>query len=411
MTFDEGADQHHLIEWLEDSVSFLPTFLEEPCAVADEICGYEWRKVGIEIRGQDGNEEIEESELQRKVVVRKKANGKGGGASSSNGGGKDARWAEQLLNPCAVAIEAANFSRVQHLFYVLDELASLSGDANHRVAFHGLRALSFRLFSSAAGASALRRPPSAAAATAVPCFATTEPKLFRSALIKFHEVSPWFTLPNALANAAILQTLTLDRAQARPLHVVDLGVSHGVQWPTLLEALTRRPGGGPQPPLVRLTVAGDSAPPGPFSRAPPGYDFSSHLLRYAKSIDLNLRIDRAGSLAGRDLALGAGETLVVCAQFRLGHAGHDDRTAILRSVRELNPDLVILSDLDGADSAVAGGGSPGGFARGAEMLWRFLDSTSAAFKGRDCGERRVVEGEGARKAKKISAITPLITNK
>lgn len=61
----------------------------------------------------------------------------GGGKGGGGGSDRDMRWAEQLLNPCAVAVEAGNLSRVQHLFYVLGELESFSGDANHRLAAHG----------------------------------------------------------------------------------------------------------------------------------------------------------------------------------------------------------------------------------------------------------------------------------
>lgn len=187
-------------------------------------------------------------------------------------------------------------------------------------------------------------------------------------------------------------------ATPRPLHVVDLGVSHGVQWPTLLESLTRQPGGR-APPSVRLTVVGPGAtatsPVAPFSASPPGYDFSPHLLRYAKSINLDLRISRAATLddavPGDD-----GEALVVCLQFRLGHAAAEERREVLRKARGLNPELVVLSELDSGVGVVVGGdggSSAGEFAARLELLWRFLESTSAAFKGKDVEERRLLEAE------------------
>lgn len=315
----------------------------------------------------------------------KKGGSKGGGAGSD----RDTRWAEQLLNPCAAAVEAGNLSRVQHLFYVLGELASFSGDANHRLAAHGLHALARRLPAAVgpAAAATVRVPP---CEWPTPAFAGAEPRLFRASLIRFHEVSPWFALPNALANAAIAQAASRGGSAEHPraLHVVDLGVSHGVQWPTLLESLTRLPGGR-EPPSVRLTVAG--AAPAPFSASPPGYDFSPHLLRYAKSINLQLAISRAASLDSvhHGFASPPGEALVVCLQFRLGHASADERTEILRKVRGLNPELVVVSELDGGGDGTAAGE----FTARLELLWRFLESTSAAFKGRDGEERRLLEAE------------------
>ncbi|KAL5217747.1 hypothetical protein ABZP36_018431 [Zizania latifolia] len=316
----------------------------------------------------------------------KKGGGKGGGAGSESSD-RDTRWAEQLLNPCAVAVEAGDLSRVQHLFYVLGELASFSGDANHCLAAYGLRALGRRL--SAAVGPATVRVPACECPTAA--FAGAEPRLFRASLIKFHEVSPWFALPNVLANAAIAQALTSGAAAAvtRPLHVVDLGVSHGVQWPTLMESLTRQPGGS-APPSLRLTVAGPAATSSaPFSASPPGYDFSPHLLRYAKSINLDLDMDRAATLDAVQGFCTPGEVLVVCLQFRLGHVAGEERREILRKVRCLNPDLVVLSELDaGGDGSAAGE-----FAVRLELLWRFLESTSVAFKGKYVEERRLMEVE------------------
>ncbi|KAE8792197.1 nodulation-signaling pathway 1 protein-like [Hordeum vulgare] len=211
-----------------------------------------------------------------------------------------------------------------------------------------------------------------------------EPRMFRASLIKFHEVSPWFTLPNTLANAAISQ---LASAAPRPLHLVDIDVSHEVQWPTLLESLTRM-AAGRAPPFVQLTVV--ATPPVPFSASPPGYDFSPHLLRYAKSIKLDFEIGRAASLdSAHGFCTAPDEALVVCLQFRLGHVTAEERTDIIRRVKDLKPQLVVLSELD-----VWGNGSAAGeFTARLELLWRFLESTHAAFKGRDGEDRRLLEAE------------------
>uniref|UniRef100_J3LPN7 Uncharacterized protein n=1 Tax=Oryza brachyantha TaxID=4533 RepID=J3LPN7_ORYBR len=161
------------------------------------------------------------------------------------------------------------------------------------------------------------------------------------------------------------------------------------EWPTLLESLTRQPGGR-APPSVRLTVAGPEATsPAPFSASPPGYDFSPHLLRYAKSINLELDIGRAATLDAVQGFCTPGEALVVCLQFRLGHTATEERRDILRKVIELKPELVVLSELDSGGD----GSASGEFAARLELLWRFLESTSAAFKGKDVDERRLLENE------------------
>ncbi|CAN6226070.1 unnamed protein product [Urochloa humidicola] len=351
--------------------------------------------VGSGSGGGSGGPELERGGTSSHRKPSKKGGEAKAGAASLD---RDTRWAEQLLNPCAAAIEAGNLPRAQHLLYVLGELTSFSGEPNHRLAAHGLRALALRL-SHAVGhdaAATVRTPP---CECPTPAFSAADPRPFRSSLIRFNEVSPWFALPNALANAAIAQQAASPAsgggaaAERRRVHVVDVGVSHGVQWPTLLEALTRVPRGS-TPPSVRLTVVGavsTDTSPAPFSASPPGYDCSPQLLRYAKSINLDLAIVQAPSLDAVQDTLTPGEILVVCLQFRLGQATSDEQVAVLRSIRSLNPELLVLAELD------CGGRSDGGaaaeFAARLEHLWMFLDSTAAAFKGRDADERRVMEAE------------------
>ncbi|CAN6199776.1 unnamed protein product [Urochloa humidicola] len=350
--------------------------------------------VGSSAGGGRGGPELDRGGTSSHRKPSKKGAGAKAGAASMD---RDAMWAEQLLNPCAAAIEAGNLPRAQHLLYVLGELASFSGDPNHRLAAHGLRALALRLPHAVghAAAATVRTPP---CECPTPAFSAADPRLFRSSLIRFNEVSPWFALPNALANAAIAQQAASPAsgggaaAEPRRVHVVDVGVSHGVQWPTLLEALTRVPRGS-TPPSVRLTVAGavGTTLPAPFSASPPGYDCSPQLLRYAKSINLDLSIEQAPHLDAVQDILIPGETLVVNLQFRLGHAAEDEQVAVLRNIRSLNPELVVLAELDGGGRS--DGGAASEFAARLEHLWMFLDSTAAAFKGRDADERRVMEAE------------------
>ncbi|KAL3720804.1 hypothetical protein ACJRO7_005589 [Eucalyptus globulus] len=312
--------------------------------------------------------------------------------NNSNGGNKEGRWAEQLLNPCAAAITANNLTRVQHLLYVLHELASPTGDPNHRLASHGLRALTYHLSPSTS-------LPSSAPFT----FSSAEPRFFQKSLLRFNESSPWFAFPSNIVNSSILQVLSDEPDKSRNLHIVDIGVSHGAQWPTLLDNLSRRPGG--PPPLVRLTVISPTGEGGnadiPFSMAPPGHDVSPLLLGFAKTLNINLEINRPGklplqSLNPQSINTSPDETLIVSAQFRLHYLSHSDRTEFLKSIRALSPKGMILTE-NNENCACAGCVDfATGFSRRIEYLWRFLDSTSAAFKGRETEERRLMEGEAAR---------------
>ncbi|KAL4291147.1 hypothetical protein GQ457_14G007370 [Hibiscus cannabinus] len=475
MGLDESAEpnptQDHILDWLEDSASLLPSFLDVSYGSGD-IDGYRWwdpnqdfgqdlvniggsgtaatsinsptiaaaadvsnvdtclvrsdsagvsppltsnslkrrkpsdddvvpRMSNHQRKNQNGriDENIEGKEGVEEVMGNNKRStgnkkNKSSGNNCNNGNYKEGRWAEQLLNPCATAITAGNLTRVQHLLYVLNELASSTGDANHRLADHGLRALSHHLSLSSAS-------------TAPVTFASTEPRFFQRSLLKFYEISPWFAFPNNIANSSILQILAQEPDKTQTVHILDIGVSHGVQWPTLLEALSRRSGG--RPPLVRITVVPATAGNNqitdtPFSIGPPGHDFYSRLPNFAKSVNINLQINRLENhplqlLNAQTINTSPGETLIVCAQFRLHHLNHnglDQRTEFLKVLRSLEPKGVILSENNMDCSCSNCGDFATGFSRRVEYLWKFLDSTGSAFKGRESEERQVMEGEAAK---------------
>ncbi|KAL5755569.1 hypothetical protein ACOSQ2_020315 [Xanthoceras sorbifolium] len=485
MTIEEpepNSSSDHLLDWLEDSVSFFPSFLDDPYN-GGNLNGYQWWDQGPDI-GQDQyvtgvgaisslnninttiststssvkpvehscvtshhpltssesskkrrntdndnpvprssqsthhhhqrknqGRRIQETEdggeeevvTTKRSVGNKKNTNRSTGNNSNNGNNKEGRWAEQLLNPCATAITAGNLTRVQHLLYVLHELASPTGDANHRLAAHGLRALNHYLASFSTSSS------STSTSISPITFASTEPKFFQKTLLNFYDKSPWFAFPNNIANSSILQILAQGKDQNRGLHILDIGVSHGVQWPTLLEALSTRRSGGP-PPLVRLTIIAptienDQNTETPFSVGPPGDNYSLQLLGFAKTMNINLQINRLDNhplqnLSAQTINISPEETLIVCAQFRLHHLNHNsipnERTEFLKVLRGLEPKGVILSENNLNCSCNNCGDFATGFSRRVEYLWRFLDSTSSAFKGRESEERRMMEGEAAK---------------
>lgn len=349
---------------------------------------------------QISQEDDGEALVEQKVTTAKKTGGrknpgtKGTATNGNNGNNKDGRWAEQLLNPCASAIAGSNLSRVQHLLYVINELASLTGDANHRLAAHGLRALTRHLShdsSALAGGTT---------------FASTNPKFFTVSLINFNDVNPWFRIPNSIANSSILQIL-MEQDQPRNLHILDIGVSHGIQWPTLLEELSRRSGG--PPPLVRITVVNqpvddEQSRNTPFAASPPGYNCSSQLLSFAKAININLQINKLDNfplqnLNSQVIKSNPDETLIICTQFTLHNLRHhnpDDRTQFLKVLKSMQPSGVVLSENNMDCSCSNCVEFAIGFSRRVEYLWRFLDSTSVAYKGRESDERRMMEGEAAK---------------
>ena len=143
----------------------------------------------------------------KKSVGNKRSTNKSTANNCHYGNNKEGRWAEQLLNPCATAITDNHLSRVQHLLCVLKELRDATGDANQRLAWHGLEALTKHLSSSSSYATSSSSSTTSSIAQNVPTFASTDSRLFQRSLLNFYEVSPWFAFPNNIANACILQIL------------------------------------------------------------------------------------------------------------------------------------------------------------------------------------------------------------
>lgn len=299
---------------------------------------------------------------------------KGSSHKSSKGQavGKESRWAEQLLGACAAAIVNNNVVRTQHLMWVLNDLAALGGDANQRLAAHGLRALYARV-------------------TGVRPEAPQPPPTVHS-LLRFYEASPWHHLPYMVANAALSDALE----RSATIHVIDIGVSLSTQWPTFIESLATRPSGAPS--LLRLTIVlGPSATGVPADAH--GAAFHRRLETFASKMGVELQLQTVcvplEEVSAEHLDLRTGESLAICCQFRLHHLNYDSASmeaqplaSLLRRLHRMKPELFILSDNDTDNS------SNDFLTRvhaALDFNWKFLDSTAAAFNGEDCTERRLIE--------------------
>ncbi|KAJ7541853.1 hypothetical protein O6H91_10G079600 [Diphasiastrum complanatum] len=311
---------------------------------------------------------------------------------------KDSRWGEQLLSSCASAIATRNIVRTQHLMWVLNDLASLAGDANQRLAAYGLKALFSRITGSVTAASAYhqRNPP-----------ASLGPRAVNHALLKFHDVNPWHQLLYTATNGVLLESVEGKNR----IHVVDIGISQGTQWPTFIEALATRASGPPE--LLRLTMLDDPLVT-PFKSIPQSgetsAEFKTRLERFAKVVGLHLEIQiltiSLQDVTTEMLNLKSNEALGLCAQFRLHRlhettADSDDqgscastnlspRDKFLKFLHDLQPQVVILNENDVDHLATD---FLARFQKVTDYCWKFLDSMSTSFKGRDCEERQIIEYE------------------
>ncbi|CAN0914649.1 Scarecrow-like protein 32 [Linum grandiflorum] len=163
-------------------------------------------------------------------------------------GSLDGACIEKLLLHCASALESKEWTLAQQVMWVLNNVASLSGDPNQRLTSWFLRALISRAakvcptamhhFDGGGGGGG--GSSSASSGSRRTQMTVTE-------LAGYVDLIPWHTFGFCASNGAVLKAIQ----GCSKVHVLDFSVTHCVQWPTLIDALAKRPEG---PPSLRLTV-------------------------------------------------------------------------------------------------------------------------------------------------------------
>ncbi|KAI3427760.1 GRAS domain-containing protein [Psidium guajava] len=177
----------------------------------------------------------------------------------------------QLLITCAELLSLSNFPAAHRLISILYANSSPYGDSTERLVHQFARALSLRLPRSAAAATA----PSNNSSLLFPCGRNSvsalgfgvdsavrpgegsDPSALQSCYLTLNQVTPFIRFSHLTANQAILEAIDGQRA----VHIVDLDIMHGVQWPPLMQAIVERSSSNdknalPLPPTLRITGAG-----------------------------------------------------------------------------------------------------------------------------------------------------------
>jgi hypothetical protein len=148
-----------------------------------------------------------------------------------------------LLLQCAESVNADNLDDAHQTLLEIAELATPFGTSTQRVAAYFAEAMSARLVSSCLGLYAPLPPASPAAARLNARVA--------AAFQVFNGISPFVKFSHFTANQAIQEAFEREDR----VHIIDLDIMQGLQWPGLFHILASRPGG---PPRVRLTGLGAS---------------------------------------------------------------------------------------------------------------------------------------------------------
>lgn len=152
-------------------------------------------------------------------------------------GSLDGGCIEKLLLHCASALERNDVTLAQQIMWVLNNVASSVGDLNQRLASWFLRALISRAsrvcptaMNSLRGNGDVGRR----------LMSVTE-------LAGYVDLIPWHRFGYCASNSVIFKAVQ----GYEKVHVLDFSITHCMQWPTLIDALAKRPEG---PPSLRITV-------------------------------------------------------------------------------------------------------------------------------------------------------------
>ncbi|KAJ3688351.1 hypothetical protein LUZ61_017515 [Rhynchospora tenuis] len=136
---------------------------------------------------------------------------------------------------------------------------------------------------------------------------------------------------------------------ARKLHVIDLGIRFGFQWPSLIQALSKREGG---PPKFRIT--GIEFPQPGFRPAKRVEGIGRRLEEYAKSFHVPFEYKGIASqwesIRIEDLTINDDEVLIVNSMFRFKKLKDETfaidcpRNRVLRLIRQIKPHIFIQGE-------------------------------------------------------------------
>ncbi|KAH7691109.1 Transcription factor GRAS domain-containing protein [Dioscorea alata] len=145
-----------------------------------------------------------------------------------------------LLMECAVAISVDNLEEANKMLLELTQIASpYSASCAERVVAYFAKAMARRVMSSCLGGGTIMYSP------------LLQTKAILSAFQTFNTISPFIKFAHFTANQAILEAFH----QRDRVHIIDLDIMQGLQWPALFHILATRPEG---PPHVRMTAMGTS---------------------------------------------------------------------------------------------------------------------------------------------------------
>ncbi|XP_057428095.1 protein SCARECROW-like [Lotus japonicus] len=225
-----------------------------------------------------------------------------------------------LLMECAVAISVENLIEAHKMLLELTQVASpYKPSCAERVVAYFAKAMASRVMNSMLGV----------------CSPLIDHRTIHSALQVFNNMSPFIKFAHFTSNQAILEAVN----RCGSIHIIDLDIMQGLQWPPFFHILATRIEG---PPEVRMTGMGSSME----LLVETGKNLTNFARRLGISLKFNPVVTKFGEVDVSILKARPGETLAVhWLQHSLYDAtGPDWKT--LRLLEELEPRIITLVEQD-----------------------------------------------------------------
>nr|UYE98406.1 SCR1 [Salvia miltiorrhiza] len=267
-----------------------------------------------------------------------------------------------LLLQCAEAVSGDNLEEANRMLLEISQVATPFGTSAQRVAAYFSEAMSARIVSSCLGIYA--------ALPTVP-----HGQKLASAFQVFNGISPFVKFSHFTANQAIQEAFEREDR----VHIIDLDIMQGLQWPGLFHILASRPGG---PPFVRLTGLGNSTE----ALQATGKRLSDFADKLGLPFEFCPFADKVGNLNPEKLNISKREAVAV---HWLQHSlydvtGSDANT--LGLLQRLSPKVVTVVEQDLSHA----GSFLGRFVEAIHYYSALFDSLGACY-GEESEERHVVE--------------------
>ncbi|XP_019450478.1 PREDICTED: scarecrow-like protein 21 [Lupinus angustifolius] len=244
-----------------------------------------------------------------------------------------------MLLACAEAVSCRDTQQAELLLGKISVLATPSGDSLQRVSYFFATGLKCRLSLLPHNVFANGTLTTSTIAMNVPLI-SREDKLEAFQLL--YQATPYMAFGLMASNEAICQA-----SQGKSsIHIIDIGLEHTLQWPSLIRALASRPEG---PPKLRITglIANEDNPKLQIS--------INVLVEEARSLGIPLEFHiisepaTTSVLTKEKLNLREGEALFVNSILQLHKYVKESRSylkTILQSIKKLGPTALIVVEQD-----------------------------------------------------------------